>query len=1112
MRNKGIKSHVAFLATIIVCLLSLIWFSTAPAWASSLTNVTDSLSDYTAGVTTTHSVTLKTANSLPDDGQIVITFPAGFDLSKISLGSNPNSFTSSVSGQTVTLQKIVGASTPAHTTITVPLYSVGNSAVPGSYRVSVKTVDPTHFGGPQTIDGPTNSAYFTIVAPSLITVMPSVTISDKTYDKTAAAVISGRSLSGIVGSQDVSLAGGTASFSSVNAGNSITVNITGLSLSGADAAKYVLSSTSTIASASIAAIPLTVTAAADSRVYDGSTGSTVAPVITSGTLASGDAGGFTQTFSSKNVGAGITLTPSGSVNDGNGGNNYAVSFVPVSGGTITARPITVTGVSDTKFYNGTVGSSLVPTITGGSLAAGDSAVWTQNFETADAGTNKSIIPSGSANDGNGGNNYTVSLVNATNGSITPKALTVSGITAANKVYDGNTSATLDVAGASMSGVISGDSVSLDASGAAGVFSDKKAGTNKTITISGMTLSGSDAGNYSLNSVTPTSAQITARPITVSAAANSKTYDGSTSSAGSPTITGGSLVSGDSASWSQTFSNKNAGTGKTLIPAGSVSDGNNGQNYNVSFVSASSGTITARPITVTAAASSKLYDGSTSSAGSPTITGGSLVAGDSAVWTQTFAAGGAGTNKVLIPAGSVNDGNSGNNYAVTLVNATTGVITKATPLINWAKPADITAGASLGIGQLNAAATGVGGLSLNGAFTYLPPAGTILPTGNNQTLRVDFIPADSTNYNSASASVMVNVGASTSGGGGGTGGGAVGGGSPPPANTVPTLPVGATNLSNFVDSAGVFKQETSARSGDSTCSLVIPGGTAAKTAGGGVLSYISIVTISVDQGTFAPSAGTSLIGSAYNLGPEGTTFMPPITISMLYDVTQLPVGATESQLAIVFWDAIGLKWIPLAGVVVDPVTHSVSAPVSHFSLYSLLLLPPARAAFSVSQLTVSPADLPVGQTATISVQVSNSGEESGDYEVSLEVAGNPVENKQISVTGQSVQTVIFNLTQSVPGTYEVVVNGLKGSIRILPLAPVSTPTNAPSVEVETPTSTSASGVTILSEPTATATRLIKVPISISNGPTPVAYLLILVGVFVLTLVATVVVVRIRRSKI
>jgi hypothetical protein len=78
------------------------------------------------------------------------------------------------------------------------------------------------------------------------------------------------------------------------------------------------------------------------------------------------------------------------------------------------------------------------------------------------------------------------------------------------------------------------------------------------------------------------------------------------------------------------------------------------------------------------------------------------------------------------------------------------IAKATPQITWNNPADVSYGTALGDTQLNAAA------SVPGALTYTPAAGTMLHAGNNQILHVDFTPSDTTNYNSASKDVSINV--------------------------------------------------------------------------------------------------------------------------------------------------------------------------------------------------------------------------------------------------------------------------------------------------------------------------------------------------------------------
>jgi hypothetical protein len=76
-----------------------------------------------------------------------------------------------------------------------------------------------------------------------------------------------------------------------------------------------------------------------------------------------------------------------------------------------------------------------------------------------------------------------------------KILTLSGLSADDKVYDGNTSATL-TGTASLNGIINGDDVTLNGAGT-GTFADPSAGVDKTIFLSGFGLTGSDAGNYSL---------------------------------------------------------------------------------------------------------------------------------------------------------------------------------------------------------------------------------------------------------------------------------------------------------------------------------------------------------------------------------------------------------------------------------------------------------------------------------------------------------------------------------------------------------------------------------------------------------------------------------------
>src|SRR5262249_26265551 len=109
-----------------------------------------------------------------------------------------------------------------------------------------------------------------------------------------------------------------------------------------------------------------------------------------------------------------------------------------------------------------------------------------------------------------------------------KALTVTGITANNRAYDGTTTATLNTGSAPLVGVNVVESVSLVTGGTTGTFSDRNVGNSKTVTISGLSLSGTDAGKYALTQPTAT-ANIAAKALTYSglSVTSSKVYDGTT---------------------------------------------------------------------------------------------------------------------------------------------------------------------------------------------------------------------------------------------------------------------------------------------------------------------------------------------------------------------------------------------------------------------------------------------------------------------------------------------------------------------------------------------------------------------------------------------------------
>ena len=99
------------------------------------------------------------------------------------------------------------------------------------------------------------------------------------------------------------------------------------------------------------------------------------------------------------------------------------------------------------------------------------------------------------------------------------------------------------------------------------------GIGKAVTVNGITITGSDGGNYSLASTTATAtANITPLSLTVGATGVNKVYDGTTVA----TVTlGDNRVAGDvfaDANSSASFADKNVGTGKAVTVAASRSSG------------------------------------------------------------------------------------------------------------------------------------------------------------------------------------------------------------------------------------------------------------------------------------------------------------------------------------------------------------------------------------------------------------------------------------------------------------------------------------------------------------------------------------------------------------
>ncbi len=419
---------------------------------------------------------------------------------------------------------------------------------------------------------------------------------NKIYDAGDTTRITGATLNGVAGTDDVSLDTDTLGvFPQTGVGSNLPVTAI-LKLAGADTANYSLTQPTGL-TASITAKGLTITADDKSREYDGTTFSGFTASY-SGFVSGEDETNLsgTLTFSgaaTTETGAGThTITPGGFTSD-----NYDITFADGSL-EITQAPLTITADDQTKVYDGTAVTGFTASYSGfvnsetpGNL--GGTLSFSGDATTETGVGSYTITPEGLTSD-----NYAITF---TDGSleITRATLTITADDQS-KVYDGTVFSGFTV---TYDGFVNSETQSnLGGSLAFSGDATTEAGVGSyTITPGGLT-----SDNYNIT-FTDGSLEITRAPLTITADDQSKEYDGTVFSGFTASYDG--FVSGEdetSLSGSLSFSGDattETGAGSyTISPEGFTSD-----NYDITFTDGSL-EITRAELTITADNQTKVYDG------------------------------------------------------------------------------------------------------------------------------------------------------------------------------------------------------------------------------------------------------------------------------------------------------------------------------------------------------------------------------------------------------------------------------------------------------------------------------------------------------------------------
>ncbi|MGC1547391.1 MAG: YDG domain-containing protein [Rhodanobacter sp.] len=420
------------------------------------------------------------------------------------------------------------------------------------------------------------------ITPATLTVSGTVA-ANMVYNATTTASLSGSTLVGLLGSDNVVLGNDTTGkFNNKNVGNAKPVS-TSMTISGTDASNYIIVQPTAI-TANITPLSITVTATGNNKYYDGTTTANVSLASTG--ILTGDSVTFTDTsanFSQSNVGNGLAITVAGVAAGGKDGGNYSVNYIPGPSANILPRIINLTG---TRVYDDATDANANLFVTGGVIAGiagqnltlgGTGTVSSKNVGTYTGAAQFNLGSLALANGTGLASNYT--LIGGTDTlTITPYQLTISGAVAQNKTYDGTTAAT--ITGATLSPSPFGETITLTGD-TTGTFATKNVGNGITVTTN-MGLAGTDAGNYSITQPT-LAANITPLGITVAATGQSKVYD--TTETATVGLSSSGILAGDinSIGYSDSsalFTSPNAANNITINVSGIALTGTAAGNYTI----------------------------------------------------------------------------------------------------------------------------------------------------------------------------------------------------------------------------------------------------------------------------------------------------------------------------------------------------------------------------------------------------------------------------------------------------------------------------------------------------------------------------------------------------
>ncbi|MFA6127810.1 MAG: YDG domain-containing protein [Bacteroidales bacterium] len=446
-------------------------------------------------------------------------------------------------------------------------------------------------------------------------------------------------------------------------------------------------------------------------------------------------------FANASVGTAKAITASGYTLGGAAAGNYDLVQPTYLTADITSVAVTITGLTGVnKVYDGTTTATTSGTAALSGIIAGDVAdavlagTPVLNFATAAVGNGKAITVTGYTLTGTASGNYSLAQPAGLTANITEKGLTITGLTGVNRFYNGTTTATT-TGTAALAGVVSGDVANVTLGGTPVLnFADALVGNAKAITVTGYTITGSAASNYTLAQPAGLTANIIQQPVTITGLTGvNKEYDRTTTATTSGTAALSGVIAADIANVTLggtailNFANALAGTAKAITVTGYTISGSASANYSLTQPTGLTANITAKALTLPdALATNKTYDGTAAAVITGTLTG--IIAPDvvTLVGTGTFPSASAGAGLVVTPTCTLAGADAGN-YSLTDPIGLTATISPKALTITATGPAKVYGTAlEVATSTTNFTTTALAGAEAITSVTLRPDLAGLLP--------------------------------------------------------------------------------------------------------------------------------------------------------------------------------------------------------------------------------------------------------------------------------------------------------------------------------------------------------------------------------------------------